>query len=153
MVSDARLSNLLRHIAHVRDGCLLLAERLAARGEAGLGRALIANGLAHDRSKFFGVEWEFLNCHREPCPALAEAVRLHVTTNRHHPEAWPGGVGSMDRLHLAEMVVDWHSRSAEQGTCLRQWVAEVARPRFGFGPRCRVGRDIDELIGLLLDKL
>lgn len=153
---ERRLQALLRHIGNVRDNCELLGQRLAERGEEELGLRLVANGQVHDHSKFFGIEWQYLNdgaWPREGDDAMFQAALLqHVTTNLHHPEAWPGGIESMDRLHLAEMCADWGARSAEQGGDLMEWVKDSATRRFGFSLCGRVYKELRGLIGLLLDK-
>lgn len=120
-----------------------------------MGLALVANGQVHDASKFRGIEWQCLNdgCASEgPDELFKLALHQHVTTNRHHPEAWPGGIADMDRVHLAEMVADWKARSSEQGTDLLAWVKEVASAKFGFSLRGRVYRNVKGLVGMLLEK-
>lgn len=157
-MDEKRLGNLLRHIGNVRDDCLLLGEKLIERGEEELGRRLIANGLVHDNSKFYGIEWEYLNDNRFPRPdpdphreMFLAAVQQHVTTNPHHPEYW-GNINEMPRLFLSELVADWHARSSEQGTNLMEWVKERAVERFNFSTSGRVYKEIKEFIGLLLEK-
>ena len=48
---------LLRHIRNVQDECSLLAERLIEQGKSDFARALLANSMLHDNSKFRGTEW------------------------------------------------------------------------------------------------
>lgn len=145
---------LLRHIDNVRNNCCLLAERLFERDQAELGHALIANGYVHDQSKFHGVEWLYLNDETlEESPELFKAAhQQHVTTNKHHPEAWIGGIHSMDRLHRAEMVCDWAARSSEFGKDLREWIKKQATNKFGFTTQSKPYKDIKEFVDLLLDK-
>jgi hypothetical protein len=138
-------------VANVRDDCLLLGERLIEQEEEHLGRMLIANGLRHDNSKFHGIEWAYLHSDvKESNPDLfLVAMHQHNLTNLHHPEAWPGGIEDMDRLHLAEMVTDWHSRSSEFGSDLLEWVKESATKRFRFATTGRVYKDIKSFVDLL----
>jgi len=153
-----RLENLLRHVSHVRENCELLGERLIARGDAAIGLQLIANGHIHDNSKFYGLEWEYLNDGAWPYDddskkeLFAAALKQHVVTNPHHPEYWPGGIKSMPPLYLAEMVCDWHARSSEQGTDLCEWARGKAPKRFGFSKRSRIAIEIKEFLDLLLER-
>lgn len=137
---------------------MLLGGRLIENGEVDLGRMLIANGYIHDNSKFYGIEWEYLNCNEWPFPeekrSLFEAaLHQHVTTNKHHPEYWgAGGIEEMPRLYLAEMTADWKSRSAEQGSDLMEWVKEKATKKFHFSTSGRVYKELKDFIELLLEK-
>ena len=133
---EKRLSILTRHINHVAEDCEKLGKKMIENGDTAVGLSLIANGKIHDNSKFYGIEWEYLNNDVRPIPAgqdlFQKAVHEHVTKNKHHPEAWPNGIHGMDKLHLAEMVCDWHARSSEQGNCLVDWIHTVAMKKFGF---------------------
>lgn len=148
------LENLLRHISHVRQNCEVVGERLIASGDEQLGRQLIANGHVHDNSKFFGIEWEYLNngANHENDKLFQVAVRQHVLTNPHHPEYWPNGIKQMPPLYLAEMVADWCARSAEQGTDLLDWIRDEATSRYGFTLRSKTYQSIREFVGLLLER-
>ncbi len=145
---------LLRHIDNVRNNCILLATRLYDKGEHELAHQLVANGYCHDQSKFHGVEWECLHDDtKDAAPELFKAALLqHVTLNKHHPEAWIDGVHSMDRLHLAEMLCDWHARSGEFGKDLREWIKKQATKKFSFTVQSAPYKEIKELVGMLLDK-
>lgn len=155
-----RLENLLRHINGVRENCELLGQKLIIAGKEDLGIQLVANGQIHDNSKFYGIEWEYLNDgawpYNEPDPIKNEMFNQariqHVKCNMHHPEYWTGGIKEMDSLHVAEMVCDWYSRSSEQGSCLMNWIKEKATKRFGFTTRDQVYRDIKKYTDMLLEK-
>src|SRR5205823_14754210 len=69
LTPEQHLDNLVRHIEMVRSACLLLGKRLMARGRPDFARLLIARGFAHDASKFFGIEWEYLHAG----PGVSEA--------------------------------------------------------------------------------
>jgi hypothetical protein len=144
---------LVRHIDNVRQYCEKLGEVLIEKGETGLGHLLIANGYCHDQSKFHGIEWLHLNDEsQKETPELFKAAHLqHVTTNKHHPEAWEGGVHTMDRLHHAEMVCDWAARSSEFGTDLREYLKTRATKRFDMATQSKAYREVKELMDLLLD--
>jgi len=149
-----RRTALLRHIDGVRDNCFLLAERLMDNNEVEFGHMLIANGYCHDQSKFYGIEWLYLNDETlHSYPELFDAAqRQHVATNLHHPEAWLEGIHKMDRLHLAEMVCDWSARSAEFGKDLRDWIKTQGAKKFDFKVQSLVYREIKDLVDMLLDK-
>jgi hypothetical protein len=36
-----------------------------------------------------------------------DAVRLHQSRNRHHPEYWPGGIKDMSFIDIVELLADW----------------------------------------------
>lgn len=155
---DIRFSNLTRHINHVSENCEVLGRKLINNGEEALGLSLVAHGKIHDNSKFYGIEWEYLNDNEWPLPPhksaekFYEALRQHTKNNKHHPEAWVDGVFEMDRLHLAEMVCDWQARSSEQGSCLVDWVKMVGTKKFKFTERDDVYKTIMDFIGQLLDR-
>jgi hypothetical protein len=153
-VHKERLDNILRHIENVRDDCLLLGERLISQGEEDVGRLLIANGLIHDNSKFYGIEWLYLNEEtQEKDPEKFQlALTQHVSTNKHHPEFWPGGIDEMPREYKAEAICDWHARSSEFGTDLRDWVKQKAVKKFKMNHSGRTYKEIKELLDLLLEK-
>lgn len=48
-------------------------------------------------------------------PLIKGAIRHHVETNSHHPEAHEGGVNGMSLLDLAEMFADWKAASERGG--------------------------------------
>lgn len=147
---EEHLDDLIRHITLVRNACVLLGRRLAARGQKVFGRQLIARGHVHDASKFFGTEWNWLHAGPDvPADRLAEAVEQHVETNDHHPEYW-GGVNGMPPVAVAEMVCDWYARSQEFGTGLRDWIRDAAVERYAIAPDSQVRKLIDEYVGILL---
>lgn len=145
-----QLIHLMRHIRKVQDACELLAGKLLKKGEIDFARKLIACGLTHDNSKFYGVEWENLITSNKP-ELLKFAVHHHQQTNKHHPEHW-GSIDDMPRLHLAEMVCDWYARSNEFGTDLWQWVKEDAVVKYNISLQGKTYKTIKEFIDLLLEK-
>lgn len=148
---EEHLNNLIRHITLVRNACVLLGQRLMARGEQVFGLQLIARGHVHDQSKFAGIEWRFLHAGPDtPKVELGLAVEQHTATNSHHPEFHPNGVEGMPDLDIAEMVCDWYGRSQEFGTDLRQWIREKAMPKYGIKPDSAAHQLITRFVGLLL---
>lgn len=150
---SAHLDTILRHINHVRANCELLGKRLIEREEESLGVSLIANGYAHDASKFTGIEWLYLredikesNLDKFKC-----ALLHHSSTNKHHPEAWVGGISQMDRLHTCEMICDWFARSSEFGSDLREWIKNDATKRFDFTVQSKRYKEIKDMVDILLD--
>ena len=144
---------LVRHIRNVQDECGLLAERLIEQGKKDLARALLANSMLHDNSKFRGAEWDYLGEETKinSPEQFKAAVKQHQFTNQHHPEYW-GGIQEMPDVYVAEMVCDWKARSGEFGTDLRDWVKTKATKRWGFTTHGRVYRVIKEYLDLLLDQ-
>lgn len=152
-----KIDALLRHIMNVQANTYLLGERLIRSGEFELGRALIANGLAHDNSKFGGIEWEHLQVNCENRQALNLAIGQHNKTNKHHPEAWAGGIKEMPRLFLAECICDWKARSSEFGSSLLDWIEGdgeyTAMKRYGFSKQDEVYTNIMYFVNLLLEPI
>lgn len=146
-----RLQCLIRHVEDVRHDCQLLGTRLIERGEADLGRQLIANGFIHDHSKFEGIEWEHL--HSKDDPLFPAAWDHHVRENPHHPEHWGEyGIHKMDKIFVCEMICDWHARSSElDGGGLRWWIDHEATRRFDFSWTDEVGRMVTDYVELLLE--
>lgn len=146
-----RLKCLLRHIEDVRNGTEILAGRLIENGEFETAKTLIQNGFIHDSSKFQGIEWESLNGQYADRDILQQAIRLHATTNAHHPEYW-GDILLMPRVFVAEMVCDWAARSSEFGSDLRAWISNVATKKYEFSlTDDYVGKQINEFLSLLLE--
>lgn len=130
LTTSEHLDDLIRHIDLVRGAAILLGKRLIAQGRVEFGRLLIAKGFEHDVSKFYGIEYEYLHTGKDvDKDKLALAIKQHCAVNQHHPEFW-GGVENMPELAVAEMVCDWYGRSQEFGTCLRDWITNVAIQRF-----------------------
>lgn len=146
-----KIDDIIRHINHVKDNCLLLGERLIDLGKKDMGRLLIANGFIHDNSKFYGVEWDYLNNEADDPELLKIAVSQHNRTNPHHPEYW-GGIELMPGLYIAEMVCDWKARSNEFGTSLQDWICNDAAERFDYAIDSDVCRRIAYYAEILCDK-
>lgn len=147
------LKFLIRHIDNVRQSCMLLGERLIERGDEQLGIALIANGHAHDCSKFYGSEWLYLRADLfdSDRKSLFDACQQHhVMTNPHHPEYW-GSIHKMPTLYIAEMVCDWSARSHEMGNDLREWIREKATKKFNMKVQSKVYKEIKLFVDLLLE--
>lgn len=152
-ILSKRRKSLARHLDNVRQNCWKLGEILIEKGEVEIGHRLISNGFCHDQSKWHGIEWLYLNDEtREKDPELFKAALLqHQKSNMHHPEAWPDGIHSMDRLHRAEMVCDWAARSSEFGTDLRAYLKNQATKRYDMTIQSKAYRELKELMDMFLD--
>jgi hypothetical protein len=147
---QTKIDNLVRHIDHVRNNCLLLGERLIGLKNP-IGRMLIANGFIHDNSKFYGIEWEHLT-DASGDPALTKlAIHHHNVSNPHHPEYW-GTIDQMPQLYLCEAVCDWAARASEFGTSLQHWIDVGAAEKFDYKINSEIYCKIMYFSGLLLDK-
>ena len=137
---DKNLQSILKHIDNVRSNCILLGNKIIDDGNLELGKALIANGYNHDNSKLHGIELLYLNEKtKEENPLLFNTAYLqHVSNNKHHPEAWIGGIESMDELHLLEMICDWDSRSFEFNTNSMDWFKDIGANKYNIKPNSRL---------------
>ena len=145
-----------RHIRNVEDNCVLLAEKLLELGEIDLARNLVANGMVHDASKFFGIEWEHLSIDT-PTEDGAKlkmklAIQHHRSVNKHHPEAWPQGIKEMPDVYLAEFCCDVKARSEEFGTDLRHWINETATQKYNFTKDDEIYKKIMRFVDMLCGK-
>ena len=155
-VTMEKIRSVARHIRNVEDNCFLLGEKLILNGEIDLGKQLIANGYVHDASKFTGIEFEYLSSgnptEENAKLKLKMAVQHHQMTNKHHPEAWSGGIKDMPDVYLAEFCCDVKAHSEEFGTDLRQWIDSEATKKFGFTTEDKVYKDIMRYVNLLCQK-
>lgn len=152
-ITMEKIRAVARHIRNVEDNCFLLGEKLILGGEIDLGKQLIANGYIHDASKFHGIEFEYLSS-GQPVEENAKlkmkmAIHQHNSVNKHHPEAWSGGIKDMPDVYLAEFCCDIKARSEEFGTSLREWIDSEATKRFGFSKEDKVYKDIQKYVDLL----
>jgi len=145
------IESVLRHIDLVQSSTRLLGERLIESGQDKLGLELIANGLIHDNSKFFGIELEYLTVAEGKSEAFELALHQHVTTNAHHPEYW-SGIENMPDVYLCEMICDWHSRSNEFGSSLIEFFESKATAKFKFKKNSKVYKKIKKYINILLNE-
>ena len=129
MTDSEKLERLLRHVENVRENCELLGRKLIEQGKTQMGLALIANGRIHDNSKFYGIEWDFLDPGSTNRQGLKNAITHHHRTNPHHPEYW-GGIDKMPDLYVAEMICDWKARSTEFARCLIDWINGEGTKRY-----------------------
>lgn len=145
------LENLVRHKELVKDAAVLLGKRLIYQGRVELGRQIIERGFAHDNSKFFGIEWQYLHAGKDvPKDVLDVAIGHHRSINAHHPEHH-GGLIYMDQTSVAEMVCDWYARSQEFGTGLRQWISSEATEKFKLDSCPTQATWITEFVSILLE--
>jgi hypothetical protein len=132
------------HIERVRRCLTLLANVTDHRDE------LLARAKVHDASKFGPEEripyvWltEFHRCRRSGEPfeypagvadAVRQAIRHHVTTNRHHAE-FHVDPNDMSDVDLIEMVCDWTAMAQEfgqDGGSARGWADRTVGTRVAF---------------------
>jgi len=150
-----KLNNLRRHIQNVQDAVQLLANKLMNMGEVNFAKILVANSMNHDKSKFSGIEWEYLvkedGQEEIEGEKLEMAVFQHVTTNDHHPERW-GGINDMPREAIAEMVCDLYARSSEAGTDLMQYIKNVFIKKHSISYSGKGYKTMKKFVDLLVDK-
>ncbi|MFT5526510.1 MAG: hypothetical protein ACI9HK_004487 [Pirellulaceae bacterium] len=151
------------HIERVRHCLTLLADATEYATE------LAERGRIHDASKF-GLDeresyiWltEFHRCRQNDEPfsypegveaRVREAVKHHVTTNRHHPD-FHDDANDMTDVDLVEMICDWTAMSQEfnqDGGSARGWADKTIGKRVQFSEAKRLF--VYEMIDLLDAKL
>lgn len=146
---DLKIDEILRHIHNVSSNCNLLGKKLIAAGEESFGKALIAHGLIHDNSKFFGIEWDDLN--NPDAERRKPAIQQHQRTNPHHPEYWDS-IHKMPDIYVAEMVCDWVARAGELGKDVREFIEKEAMINYAFTTGSEVYGKIEKYLDLLLTK-
>lgn len=155
MTDIEKVQSITRHINLVQQNAQILAEKLIKLGENDLAIHLVKNSLHHDSSKFSGIEWKYLLSQPEDEEGkllLKIAICQHNTTNKHHPEAWPGGIHSMDDLALCEFCCDTKSRASEFGTSFLEWINGPAMARYKFSKNDLVYEKIMKYVNLLIDQ-
>jgi hypothetical protein len=126
---------------------------------------LQAEMVGHDQSKFvepeytsyLNVNWKYYMKDQgkefKPSPnekeAMDAATLHHITSNRHHPEAWAPTVSinpddrdkppeeivdatRMPLSYVAAMVADWKAMAIEKGTSLKEWADKNIGIRWKF---------------------
>lgn len=151
-----KYAKLLNHLDSVSYGCRKLAFALIDEGNEKLAHELIIEGLTHDLSKLYGIEFEYLCDYdkHKGSPMLKEAILEHVHNNTHHPEylGYDNGIHSMDDLAIAVLVVDWHSRGVEFGKSIRRFLEEEAFEKYGFDEQSAVFQKMNYFYKLLTGK-
>lgn len=148
-MTDTKIDEILRHIHNVSSNCNLLGKKLIAAGEESFGITLIAHGLIHDNSKFFGIEWDDLN--NADVEKRKPAIKQHQRTNPHHPEYW-GSIHSMPDIYVAEMVCDWVARGGELGKDVHDFIEKEAMVNYGFTEEDVIYEKIMKYLDLILTK-
>jgi hypothetical protein len=146
----SKLESIRRHIRNVQDAAELLANRLIQKGETTFAITLLANVMAHDQSKYRGIEFEFLHP-GEDKELFNLALKQHWASNPHHPEYWQG-IQAMPRIYIAEMIADLKARSEEFGNDLREYIKGEFAERHKLTVRCKPMVHINYFLDLLLEK-
>lgn len=107
---DGQVVTLVKIIQHISKVSHLLRE---------IARELEARADIHDISKFDLDEfigfcemnnarkYEYGSKEYEEAIHNNSAAQIHVASNRHHLEYWPGGLGDMSFVDVLEMLCDW----------------------------------------------
>lgn len=107
---NGEIITLVKIIQHINQVAYLLKETA---------RRLEARADIHDSSKF-GLDefegfcrmdnarkYEYGSPEYEALVHNNNAAKIHVRTNRHHPEYWPNGLADMSLVDVIEMLCDW----------------------------------------------
>lgn len=149
MTEIEKIDKLIFHIRNVQDNTIILGKKLILKGEIAMGKMLIVNGLKHDSSKFFGLEWE--NLHKEAeKDDLKEAIFQHQNTNAHHPEFW-GNINNMSDVFIAEFVCDTLARSQELASDYLNWLTNEATKKYNFTTKSQFYKKALKYYNLIID--
>lgn len=144
------LLEITNHIKNVQRNAIKLGFALIQKGKFDFAKQLMANAFIHDNSKFYGVEFQFLN--RECKDGSRQlAIQNHIERNPHHPEYWTT-IEDMPDVYLAEMVCDWIARSTEMGTDLRAFINETATEKYNFKLNSKIHKKIKYYVNLILEE-
>lgn len=121
MTHSEKMREIIRHIRRVEDNCNEMSIQIIERGlyDEEFARQLVIRGRIHDASKF--EEFEFNHLWKGD-PKFDEALKIHHSKNRHHPEFHKNGIKDMTDLDLAEFVCDTTARAQEFGTDIKKWL-------------------------------
>lgn len=148
-----KIEAIAKHIAHVKENCYVIGEKLVEQGSAKLGIKLIQHGEIHDNSKFGGIEFEYLNDESKiTYPDKFEmAYQQHVKSNPHHIEYWHEPL-AMPPVYVAELTADCAARASEFGTDIRSWFKEQFCEKYKISKCGKFYKQIIEFLDLLLEK-
>ena len=130
------------HKKYVLDSCMTLALWLIQNEDEQLGLKLLQRATIHDNSKLSYEELDALakistdkscleDAHAKMSEYKKQAIELHWKNNRHHPEFF-SCYENMSKLDILEMICDWHSRSVQYGTDMKEFVRIRQENRFHF---------------------
>ena len=126
-----KLDLVQRHRARVMENCDIIGRKLIQEGEIGLGIRLIANSYVHDDPKLTSpLQFKYL-FQNEDKDMLKLAIEEHNTTCDHHLSFYTD-INSVPTVKIAEIVADLSARSAEQGTCLKDYLDEIYYPKYNI---------------------
>lgn len=145
-----KLELIQRHKENVIKNCDIIGRKLIQSGEIKMGLRLIANSYPHDCPKLTSpLQFNFL-FQTDDKELLKLAISEHNTTSDHHPNFY-GGIDFMEPVKIAEVVADLAARSAEQGSCLKDYLTEIYYPKYDIKTNSKVDKYIRKFVGLLLD--
>lgn len=144
------LTLILNHRHLVETNTRKVGIKLIENKLINLGVRLIHAGSIHDASKLVGIEYDAFVLGNSK--VKEEAIYHHQHLNLHHPEAWPDGICSMDRLYLYELSCDWTARASEFGTSVMDWIETKAMDRYKFTKKSEAYKEISKCLNLLLEK-
>lgn len=103
---------------------------------------ILRRAFVHDYSKLSSKEFNSFLVFEDYNNSLRDAsvlykkeeevfLKEHWKNNKHHPEYWDNP-SKMQEIDIVEMVCDWHARSVEYGTDLKEFVKTRQHNRFQF---------------------
>lgn len=136
------IKDLLSHKKYLFDSVYKIFEYLLENDEEELALNILRRSFSHDFSKLSEKEFNSFAAFKEYNANLKDAtlsyskeeevfLKEHWKNNQHHPEYWDD-VNDMKEIDIIEMVCDWHARSMEFNTDLREFVEARQNNRFHF---------------------
>lgn len=142
------LEAIIRHKEYVRESCIFLAKKLIKLERYDIALKLVQAGYAHDNSKFNNLEFLYLN--KNGNGLFEAALTNHVHNNSHHVEYW-GEFSNMPEIAIAELAVDWLSRSQEFGSDVKDYIEETAIKKYSINKKSIQYKWLIYYIDLLLE--
>ena len=143
------VNDLENHIHMVQANARILASHFIKEGRHREAKELLARAQVHDKSKWFGIEWDYLHQGDDIDRELIQlAIRQHQAVNDHHPE-FHNGIENMPEMCIAEMVCDWLARAQEFGKDVNDFVTNVATEKYKLYMWAKQRRLINEYLAIL----
>lgn len=136
------IRDLINHKKYFFESAYKLSSYFLENNQEDMALEIVKRAFIHDFSKLSENEFSSFMVFKNYNSSLKNAdvsyceeekvfLTEHWKHNRHHPEYW-SDINDMSEIDIAEMVCDWHARSTEFNTDLREFIAVRQENRFQF---------------------